>query len=67
MLPYLLIEPAIGILISAIATIITLFVVGAAKTVLTGRTWWRSGIESMGVGVVAAAVTYSVGRALGTR
>jgi vacuolar iron transporter family protein len=67
MLPYLLVEPAVGILVSAIATIVALFVVGAAKTVLTGRPWWRSGLESMGVGLVAAAVTYSVGRALGTR
>jgi VIT1/CCC1 family predicted Fe2+/Mn2+ transporter len=67
MLPYLLIEPAMGILVSAIATVLTLFVVGAAKTILTGRAWWRSGLESMGIGLVAAIVTYSVGRALGTR
>jgi vacuolar iron transporter family protein len=66
-LPYLFVQPTAGILLSAIATIIALFVVGAAKTVLTGRRWWRSGLESMGIGVVAAAVTYSVGRGLGTR
>jgi len=67
MLPYLLVEPTAGILLSAIATVIALFVVGAAKTVLTGRAWWRSGLESMGIGLVAAVVTYTVGRALGTR
>src|SRR6516225_2201612 len=67
MLPYLFVEPTAGILVSAIATIIALFVVGAAKTVLTGRPWWRSGLESMGIGAIAAAITYSVGRTLGTR
>jgi len=67
LLPYLLVEPTVGVLVSAIATVLTLFVVGAAKTILTGRAWWRSGLESMGIGLVAAIVTYSVGRALGTR
>jgi VIT1/CCC1 family predicted Fe2+/Mn2+ transporter len=67
LLPYMFIEPAIGILISALATIIALFVVGVAKTMLTARPWLRSGLESMTVGAVAAAVTYSVGRAFGTR
>jgi vacuolar iron transporter family protein len=67
MLPYLLVEPTAGIFLSAIATVIALFVVGAAKTMLTGRTWWRSGLESMGIGLVAAVVTYGVGRSLGTR
>ena len=67
LLPYLLVEPAIGILISALATIIALFVVGAAKTVLTARPWLRSGLESMAIGTVAAIVTYSVGRTFGTR
>jgi vacuolar iron transporter family protein len=67
LLPYLLVKPAVGTLISAFATIIALFVVGAAKTVLTARPWWRSGLESMMIGAVAAALTYSVGLAFGTR
>jgi len=67
LLPYLLVGAASGILISALATIIALFVVGAAKTLLTARPWLRSGLESMAIGAVAAIVTYSVGRAFGTR
>ncbi|MBV8054402.1 MAG: VIT1/CCC1 transporter family protein [Deltaproteobacteria bacterium] len=67
LLPYLLVKPAVGILISALATIIALFVVGAAKTVLTARPWLRSGLESMAIGAVAAIVTYSVGRMFATR
>ncbi len=67
LLPYLFVGSGAGILISALATIITLFIVGAAKTMLTARPWWRSGIESMVIGAIAAIVTYSVGLALGTR
>jgi VIT1/CCC1 family predicted Fe2+/Mn2+ transporter len=67
LLPYLFIKPAAGILISALATIIALFVVGAAKTVLTARPWWRSGLESMAIGAVAAVVTYCVGRTFGAK
>jgi VIT1/CCC1 family predicted Fe2+/Mn2+ transporter len=67
LLPYLFVGAAYGILISALATIIALFVVGAAKTVLTARPWLGSGLESMAIGAVAAIVTYSVGRAFGTR
>jgi VIT1/CCC1 family predicted Fe2+/Mn2+ transporter len=67
LLPYLVVDPSFGILISAFATVVALFAVGAAKTVLTARPWWRSGLESMMVGAVAAVVTYSVGRAFGTR
>ena len=67
LLPYLLVTPTIGVFISALATIIALFVVGAAKTLLTARAWWRSGLESMAIGAIAAILTYSVGRLLGTR
>jgi VIT1/CCC1 family predicted Fe2+/Mn2+ transporter len=65
--PYLMVRPVFGILISAIATLIALFAVGALKTVLTARTWWRSGIESIAIGAIAAVITYSVGRVLGAR
>jgi len=67
LLPYIFVAPALGILISALATIIALFAVGAGKTVITTRSWWRSGVESMVIGVAAAAVTYSVGRLFGSR
>ena len=67
LLPYLFVGSGAGILISALATIIVLFIVGAAKTVLIARPWWRSGLESMLIGVVAAIVTYSVGLAFGAR
>jgi len=60
-LPYVFARPPAGIAISAAATISTLFAVGAAKTLITARRWWRSGLESMAIGIAAAAVTYGAG------
>jgi len=60
--PYLFVAPATGIAVSAIVTILVLFAVGAAKTVVTARSWWRSGFESMFTGIAAGAVTYGAGR-----
>jgi vacuolar iron transporter family protein len=66
-LPYLFVAPPTGILVSGVATVTALFVVGAAKTVITRRRWWLSGLESMLTGVAAALVTYSAGRLLAPR
>src|SRR5208283_5009063 len=63
--PYLFIAPPTGIALSAIITVLVLFAVGAAKTIITARSWWRSGIESMLTGIAAGAVTYGAGRLFG--
>jgi VIT1/CCC1 family predicted Fe2+/Mn2+ transporter len=47
--------------LSAAATITALFAVGAAKTVITSRSWLRSGLESMAIGIAAGAITYGAG------
>ncbi|MGH7934406.1 MAG: VIT1/CCC1 transporter family protein [Candidatus Binataceae bacterium] len=60
-LPYLFVPPSLGVVLSAGVTIVTLFCVGAAKTLITARSWWRSGFESMAIGIAAAAVTYGAG------
>ena len=44
---------------------LTLFVLGALKVRITGRNWFRSGLEMLLVGGVAAAAAYGVGRGLG--
>lgn len=65
--PYLLLGPPRAVMLSAGVTIVALFIVGAAKTLFTSRSWWRSGLESLAVGVAAAAVTYGAGWMFGTR
>ena len=42
-------------------TLATLFVVGAARSLVTRMPWWRSGLEMLIVGSVAAAVAFGVG------
>jgi VIT1/CCC1 family predicted Fe2+/Mn2+ transporter len=46
---------------SIIGTVATLFGVGAMKTIFSRRNWVRSGLEMMGIGVSAAAITYVIG------
>ena len=40
------------------------FAVGAAKVVVTGRSWWKSGLEMMLIGLGEAAITYGIGLAI---
>lgn len=42
-------------------TLGTLFAVGAARSLVTDGRWWKSGLEMLAVGSVAAAVAFGVG------
>ncbi len=66
-IPYAMVPIPGAIAVSALATVAVLFLVGAAKTVITARSWWRSGLESMLTGIAAGAVTYGAGRIFGAR
>lgn len=48
-------------LLAAFLTLATLFLVGAARSLVTRARWWASGLEMLGVGSIAAAVAYAVG------
>ncbi|HVA68504.1 MAG TPA: VIT1/CCC1 transporter family protein [Candidatus Binataceae bacterium] len=67
LIAYFFVAPPAGIAVSAATTVVALFVVGAAKTIITRRRWWLSGLESMAIGVAAAAVTYAAGRLFSVR
>ena len=43
------------------------FLVGAAKSLVTTRSWWASGAEMTVVGVIEAAITYGLGVAFAGR
>jgi len=60
-MPYLFVMPSRGVVYSAVATLLALFVVGAAKTIITARSWWRSGVESVLTGAAAATATFAAG------
>ncbi|MGH7430106.1 MAG: VIT1/CCC1 transporter family protein, partial [Candidatus Methylomirabilaceae bacterium] len=40
------------------------FAIGSLKSRWSTRSWWRSGLETLGIGSAAAAVAYSIGVAL---
>jgi VIT1/CCC1 family predicted Fe2+/Mn2+ transporter len=51
--------------LTAVLALATLFGVGAARSFVTKRRWWRDGLEMLLVGFLAAAVAYGVGALLG--
>ncbi len=60
-LPFLLVGTSRTFLVSSVATGASLFVVGALRYFVTGKNWFRSGLEVFSVGGVAAIVAYAVG------
>src|SRR5688572_19482840 len=62
LVPYVL--PALrdkGLAWSAVATLTSLFAVGAARTSVTVDRWWVAGLEMLVLGVVVAAAAYGAG------
>jgi VIT1/CCC1 family predicted Fe2+/Mn2+ transporter len=60
-LPYLFIGGLPALVTSFVISTLAHFAVGAAKVVVTGRTWWKSGLEMMVIGLGEAAITYGIG------
>jgi len=50
-----------ALIVSATATVATLFGVGAVKTIFSRKSWIWSGLEMMAIGASAAAITYMIG------
>jgi VIT1/CCC1 family predicted Fe2+/Mn2+ transporter/rubrerythrin len=60
-LPYVFTTGITALIISFVISTLAHFGVGAAKVVVTGRRWWKSGLEMMLIGLGEAAVTYGIG------
>jgi VIT1/CCC1 family predicted Fe2+/Mn2+ transporter/rubrerythrin len=60
-LPYLFIGGFAALVTSFVISTLAHFAVGAAKVVVTGRSWWKSGLEMMVIGLGEAAITYGIG------
>lgn len=54
-----------AVIASLIISIFAHFAVGAAKSLVTTRSWWASGLEMTIVGIIAGAVTYTLGTLFG--
>ncbi len=60
-LPFFWLDGIPAIVVAGIVSLVAHFAVGAAKSLLTIRSWWSSGLEMMGVGALEGVVTYAFG------
>ncbi len=64
--PFLILPNRIGsLVVASLVSPIFLFSVGAWRGRVVGRESWRTGLETLGVGVAAAAILYLIGLSLG--
>jgi VIT1/CCC1 family predicted Fe2+/Mn2+ transporter len=64
-IPFFFMAGIPAIVAAAIISLAAHFAVGAAKSLITIRSWWSSGLEMTAVGAIEGAVTYAIGIALG--
>jgi vacuolar iron transporter family protein len=64
-IPFFFVSGYLAVIISAIISLLAHFAVGAAKSLITVRSWWSSGLEMTLVGAVEGVVTYVIGIGLG--
>ena len=63
--PFLFLTGTSAVSMSLLASALALFLVGAAITLVTGRSVFSTGLRQLLFGVAAAGVTYGIGRLLG--
>jgi len=64
-IPFFFIGGTTAVIIAFTISLIAHFAIGAAKSVITIRSWWASGAEMTIVGVIEAVVTYGLGLGFG--
>jgi vacuolar iron transporter family protein len=64
-IPFFFLQGVPAVIAAGIVSLAAHFAVGAAKSLITVRSWWSSGLEMTVVGAVEGAVTYGIGILLG--
>jgi VIT1/CCC1 family predicted Fe2+/Mn2+ transporter/rubrerythrin len=64
-IPFFFLQGIPAVIAAAVVSLAAHFAVGAAKSLITVRSWWSSGLEMTVVGAVEGAVTYGIGVLLG--
>ena len=64
-IPFFFLSGYPAVIISAVISLAAHFAVGAAKSLITVRSWWGSGFEMTAIGAVEGVVTYVIGMGLG--
>ena len=65
-IPFMFTTGTVAIVAAAIVSLVAHFLVGAAKSLVTLRSWWSAGLEMTLAGVIVGGVTYVVGLAFPT-
>jgi predicted membrane protein (TIGR00267 family) len=60
-IPFFFLTGYAAIITAAVVSLLAHFAVGAAKTLVTVRSWWSSGFEMTVVGAIEGVITYLVG------
>ncbi len=63
--PFFFLSGTNAILLSAAASAVGLFIIGAAITLFTGKSIWYSGFRQVLFGLAAAAITFGIGKLIG--
>jgi VIT1/CCC1 family predicted Fe2+/Mn2+ transporter/rubrerythrin len=64
-IPFFFMNGIPAVLAAAVISLIAHFAVGAAKSLITVRSWWSSGMEMTLVGAIEGVATYAIGIGLG--
>jgi VIT1/CCC1 family predicted Fe2+/Mn2+ transporter len=65
-IPFMITTGTVAIVAAAIVSLLAHFLVGAAKSLVTLRSWWSAGLEMTLAGVIVGGATFIVGLALPT-
>jgi VIT1/CCC1 family predicted Fe2+/Mn2+ transporter len=65
-IPFIFDTGTVAIVAAAIISLVAYFLVGAAKSLVTLRSWWSAGLEMTAAGVIVGGATYLVGLAFPT-
>jgi VIT1/CCC1 family predicted Fe2+/Mn2+ transporter/rubrerythrin len=64
-LPFFFLAGLPAIIVAAVVSLLAHFAVGAAKSLITIRSWWSSGLEMTLIGALEGVVTYFIGVGIG--
>lgn len=64
-IPFFFLSGVPAVIAAAVVSLAAHFAVGAAKSLITIRSWWSSGTEMTVVGALEGAVTYGIGLLMG--
>jgi vacuolar iron transporter family protein len=63
-IPFIFTTGTVAIIVAAVVSLIAHFLVGAAKSLVTLRSWWAAGLEMTLAGVIVGGALYVIGLAL---